>query len=72
VDDGARVRADVHERLEAAAAEMLAVESIYVALVSEFFVEKMNGEWSPPVQHRITPSERHPGIVDLEFRKVEA
>jgi hypothetical protein len=64
------VRADVQARLEAAAAEMLAVEATYVARVSKVLVDDQAGEWSRPVQFRFEP--RDSGIVELVFREVPA
>jgi hypothetical protein len=63
------MRADVHDRFRAAAAEMLAIEDTYLARVSKVLVDDQAGEWSGPVRMRFEPFPD--GTVDLVFERLE-
>jgi len=61
-------RADVIERFEAAAREMLALNDTYVACVSAALVDEQT-DWSLPVQFRFV-KRAEAGCLDIEIRSL--
>jgi hypothetical protein len=62
------VRADVWERFEAAAKELLEVEGTYVACVAAEVADDQQ-VWSMPVQYRFVKRDQA-GLLDIEMRSL--
>lgn len=63
------MRVDIREQTRSAARGELEHHGIGIALVSAELIEKSGGEWSVPLQMKLSVDED--GIVDIELRRAE-